>query len=259
MTETSSQEMTATDVHACLDVRWPDDAHLKIREAPQGSSRDGRKIDLLVIHLWQSRGLAVEAVEVKVSVSDFKREIAEPAKTDFWWRHSERFWIAAPADVAKKIIEDMPPTWGLIACYPDGKTRVRVKATKRDRQSFGWQTTVGMLRASADSGFNALQRAEQRGFERGKEQGAKQARSDQPASHQEWQDLNAVEQARGIVENAQKVKEETGIELLGADFRLDRSIGALKILTRHTPEQVTRVLGAQREYLDRIITELGEL
>lgn len=93
-----------------------------------GSSR---RIDVLAVSLWASRGFGVDAVEIKVDRRDYLREIENPAKADPWWRHSNRFWIAAPSTaVADPSL--LPPGWGLLIPSPNSRRfRAVVKAEER--------------------------------------------------------------------------------------------------------------------------------
>lgn len=67
--------MKADEVAVALTRRWPEDRYLHIPEATFNPWRQGTKIDVAVISCWKSLGWEIDAVEVKVSLSDFKREI----------------------------------------------------------------------------------------------------------------------------------------------------------------------------------------
>jgi hypothetical protein len=166
--------MTAADVRDALLARYPGDQYLTIFEAPQGSDRGGRKLDALVVSLWKSRGLAIDGIEIKVSMSDFRRELKEPEKADWWWQRCDRFWIAAPAEIAPKIRAELPPTWGLLACTSKGARQAVAAPRNTERADLGWPTLVGMLRASADAGINALNRERSVGFDQGYEHAKRQ-------------------------------------------------------------------------------------
>lgn len=163
--------MTADQVRACLALRWPDSEYLSIAEAPEDSSRSGRKIDLLVISLWQSRGLQRDAVEIKVSMGDWRRELKRAEKADFWWRHSHRFWLAAPIELAMKIQEEIPSGWGLLGCEFDKAPKTVVKPELHEAADLSWYSLVGVLRAASGCSLTALHRAEQRGRSQGFEEG----------------------------------------------------------------------------------------
>lgn len=161
--------LTAADVREALMGRWPPAEYLHIQEAPTSSDRQGRKIDTLVVTLWKSRGLQLDAVEIKVSMSDWKRELDNPDKADWWWRHAHRFWIAAPADVAKKIKPQLPPNWGLLSVAETGTRALVTPELNAEREPFEWPQVVGLLRATADTGVNVLHREYQRGYSAGVE------------------------------------------------------------------------------------------
>lgn len=185
--------MTAADVRASLALRWPDSEYLSIEEAPQGSDRGGRKLDLLVVSLWRSRGLQVDGVEIKVSLSDWKRELLNAEKADFWWRHTNRFWVAVPAKLVEGVKPDLPPGWGLLSCEPGAAPKIAVRPELRTAEPLSWATTVGVMRAAADSGLSALRRAEEEGRRRGFLEGQKDAirRSQEGVAKKAYDELRA--------------------------------------------------------------------
>lgn len=159
--EEAGEALNSTDIIAALHKLWPDGDYVKVEEAPDSSDRMGRKIDLLAISAWRSRGFEVSAVEVKVSMADAKRELADAAKADFWWRHSDRFWLAVPESMFERVMPDVPETWGLMAVGE--KCRVVIQAPKHKREPLPWHTCIGVMRAGQQCGVNALARARMEG------------------------------------------------------------------------------------------------
>jgi hypothetical protein len=106
--------------------------------SPPGSSR---RCDLLRIGLWPSRGYGIDVHELKVSRSDWLRELDDPAKADAWWPYSSRFWVVAPPKMIRP--EEMPPGWGLME-PPSGAGRRRFKVVVKpeDRQP---KLTIALL------------------------------------------------------------------------------------------------------------------
>ncbi len=203
--------MNAAEVRTALTKRWPDSEYLHIQEAPLDHGRQGRKLDTLVLSLWQSRGHERDGVEIKVSRSDWTREIAQPAKADEWWAHVHRFWIAMPADLALKVRDDgtLPTGWGLLACTLDG-AQVLVKPSRNPNpKPFTWNSTLGLLRASADAGPNALARARADGHSEGLRRGKDQAARE---SGQAWDDKRKAEHA-DLVRRVAEFRELTGIDI----------------------------------------------
>ena len=72
-----------------------------------------RTADALIVSTWPGRGLWVGGVEIKVVLHDWKREIADPAKSEMqqWCKN---WWIAAPKGLIPQA--ELPETWGLIEC-----------------------------------------------------------------------------------------------------------------------------------------------
>lgn len=117
---------------------------------------DARIFDAVSMDLWPSRGLVLHVYEIKVSRSDWQRELGKPEKAEDACKLADRFWIVAPVGCVKD--GELPPLWGLIEVTGDGDTKpwaLRNKVTakalrpgspagrKLDR-SF----VVGMLRAA---------------------------------------------------------------------------------------------------------------
>lgn len=84
-----------------------------------------RTFDAVVIGLWPSRGHELHVIEVKVSRSDWLRELRDPKKADDAASIADRFSVCAPKGVVKR--EELPATWGLLEVMtgPDG-SKLRV-------------------------------------------------------------------------------------------------------------------------------------
>ncbi|HEY3924379.1 MAG TPA: hypothetical protein VGL75_07440 [Acidothermaceae bacterium] len=89
-----------------------------------------RTIDALALSLWESRGHELHGYEVKVSRSDWLRELADPAKADGFIARCDRWWLVAAEGVAKAA--EMPTGWGLLVAQGD-KLRAVVQAPKLPR------------------------------------------------------------------------------------------------------------------------------
>lgn len=78
--------------------------------APVGKRE--RYADALVVSCWPSNGLWVAGIEVKVTRSDWRRELADPAKAAAIQMYCDRWYVAAPADVVP--LDEVPANWGLL-------------------------------------------------------------------------------------------------------------------------------------------------
>ena len=159
--------VTAKDVRAALDKRYGQtsqgrdaEAWIRIHEARAGAGFDGNtgQCDYLAINTWKSRGLQLIGHEIKVSLSDWRAELANPAKADRFARYCRRWWVAAPSDIAAKIKPELPPTWGLLAVSDKLTCREVVAAPAHQPETvpewwwIGWLAQVDRrhTRAAAD-------------------------------------------------------------------------------------------------------------
>jgi len=90
-----------------------------------------RRADLVRIGTWQSRGTGVDVHEIKVSRSDWLRELDDPAKAEAWWPYCNRFWITAPPGIVAPA--ELPPDWGLMELPLSGRRfKVKVPAARKE-------------------------------------------------------------------------------------------------------------------------------
>lgn len=162
-----------------------------------------RTIDALALNLWPSRGLTLDAYEVKVSRSDWTRERKNPQKADDFCRLVDRFWLVAPAGVVHD--GELPPKWGLLEVLGDGEEkpwRLRQKETapllhgRRDPPPLDRGLVVAMLRSipgAVPGGRNQgpvdreVARARDEGHRAGIEHGRRLERAERSASAAEAQ------------------------------------------------------------------------
>jgi hypothetical protein len=72
-----------------------------------------RTIDAVSLGLWPSRGMLLDGYEIKVSRSDWLRELKNPAKAEEFASRVDRLWLVISD---KAIIKDgeLPDNWGLL-------------------------------------------------------------------------------------------------------------------------------------------------
>lgn len=106
---------------------------------PQSPGRGQRRCDLLRVGMWQSRGTGIDVHEIKVSRSDWLRELDSPAKAEAWWPYCSRFWITTPPGIV--VPAELPEGWGLMELPATGR-RFRVVVRAASKQP---ELTVGLL------------------------------------------------------------------------------------------------------------------
>ncbi len=73
-----------------------------------------RTADAFAISCYPSRGLYFIGFEIKISRSDWLKELATPAKAESLQQFCRHWYVAAPKGVL--TLDDVPPTWGYIEC-----------------------------------------------------------------------------------------------------------------------------------------------
>lgn len=158
--------MNAREVKDALRQRYmgagkQSERYVLIEEARSGAGFDGNagQCDLLAINTWPGRGMELIGHEVKVNMSDWKAELEKPEKAERFARYCNRWYVAVPSDLAKKIDHEVPPAWGLLAVSDSGRTREVVKPERRTPEDvpawwwigwLAWAGTNGSAPAGAD-------------------------------------------------------------------------------------------------------------
>ena len=95
-------------------------SHCCILEVPDGTgSQKNRTADAISMSLWPSRGLTISGYEIKISRTDWLKELKNPAKAEWFWSHCDH-WSLVVGD--KSIVRDgeLPDSWGLMVPHGSG-------------------------------------------------------------------------------------------------------------------------------------------
>lgn len=157
--------MRASDViDAIREHLFKPKSHALLQQVRSTTSRmdNGRYADALVMSLWKSRGIWLAGIEVKVSRSDWMRELDNPHKADAIARYCDYWYVATPAGLVKPA--ELPAAWGLIEVNPDAtkKRRARIasaatRASVTDAPDIGFLASI--LRNASEGQQNLLQSA----------------------------------------------------------------------------------------------------
>jgi hypothetical protein len=121
--------------------RWAFATHVR----DQAGWHASRTLDAVAMDTWMSSGLALHGYEVKVSRSDWLRELAEPAKAEAFLRFVDYFWIAAPKGIVRE--GELPDGWGLLETT--GRAlRCSVKARRGESKPLDRSFVASLLRAA---------------------------------------------------------------------------------------------------------------
>ena len=104
--------MTAAEIRQRLERHWHDYICLNELRMATGFKVSSRMIDMFLIHPFPSRECERIAVEIKVSRSDFMREIRAPKKRRRARALATYFYFATPVGLVKP--KEVPRDCGLI-------------------------------------------------------------------------------------------------------------------------------------------------
>jgi hypothetical protein len=151
--------MTTPELAALVRARFHPPEYAVLEEVPDATGYSkSRTADALVMGLWPSRGLELHGCELKVSRSDWLRELKNPAKAEAFVPFCDRWWLVA-GDAEIVQAGELPPTWGLLAAK-GGRLAVVVEAPKLEPQAPTRALLASLLRQVAAGVPNATIEAE---------------------------------------------------------------------------------------------------
>jgi len=104
---------TTPELKAALAKKFKAPEHSLLWEVGDATGAAQRRwADAVIMSLWPSRGLELWGVELKVSRSDWKRELENPAKAEKIAAFCDRWWVMAPDGVVP--VDEVPKAWGLM-------------------------------------------------------------------------------------------------------------------------------------------------
>jgi hypothetical protein len=135
----------------------------QVRNATGYSRAVTRTADAIVMSLWPSRGLTLSGFEIKVSKSDWKKELDDPEKAEEISRFCDRWYVAAPTGLVN--VADLPPTWGLFEAGEKKLTLAREAQIAKEVQPVT-RGFLGALLRAATTGVMPKSEIEDRARER---------------------------------------------------------------------------------------------
>lgn len=128
----SSVQLTAVEVADYLErTRYGGDQWVvfrEVRNATGFAKKTERYADMLAVSVWPSRGIYLEGLEIKVSRSDWLKELRNPQKADAFFDYCRHWFVAAPKGVVEK--SEVPAAWGFIEL-----TAKRHRTVKQPREN----------------------------------------------------------------------------------------------------------------------------
>lgn len=146
--EPTFPKLRTEQVRAALRTRFCQPEWALFFEVADGTGASQRRwADAMAMNMWGSRGLALHGFEIKVSRSDWKRELANPAKAESIAGLCDFWSIVAPKGMIP--LDELPPGWGLLEVDSDLKITQRVTGPKNPDPAMLTRSFVASLLRSA--------------------------------------------------------------------------------------------------------------
>lgn len=138
------------EVFKRLDKVFPSGAFILLPQVRNqtGYSRRVRTADALAVSVWPSRGLYFAGIEIKVSKSDWKHELADAEKSAEIQRFCQRWYAAVPEGLVD--MGEVPATWGLIEVSEKG-ARISKPAPELQAKPVSMAFVCSVLRAMSEA------------------------------------------------------------------------------------------------------------
>ena len=204
-----------------------------IEEAPDGSDFGGRRCDLIAMGVWRSTNDQIIGHEVKVSRSDWVRELQQPENSDAFIPYCHRWYIVAASGIVKP--GELRGSWGLIEAAKNGRS-IRIRK-----------------QADLNSNVKPLTRRMTSTWMRRVSQGASEdlIRSRVKAALEERKAVESINVSRNhdryeqLLERVDKFEKASGISL-SREWQLGKIAEAIRVMGTMDPEKLRGQLESHR-------------
>lgn len=172
---------------------------LEVANGTGGHQR--RYADAVSMNMYPSRGLEIHGFEIKISRSDWLRELKSPVKAESVFQYCDRWWLVAAENVLKD--GELPVTWGHLE-FKNGKLRQVTAAPKLAPVAIDRSFMAALMRRSGQVGDEEL-----RAIIEKETAGIREREKNRVDREIE----RRTERAARLAKRADEIKELTGIDL----------------------------------------------
>jgi len=113
-------KVTTAQLQELLAQKYPRDRYALFFDVPDNvGTNQRRRADAIAIGCWNSVGHLIDGFELKVSRSDWLREVQSVTKADPFIERCDRWWLVT-ADTSIANLEEIPACWGWMAVTKGG-------------------------------------------------------------------------------------------------------------------------------------------
>lgn len=160
MTTKSEKMWASTVLRSLCGPKGPlgPPAHASLYEVANSTGfAANRFADAIVVSCWPSRGLWFGGLEVKVSRTDWLRELKDPAKSHAIQKWCSYWWVATAEGVVRE--GEVPETWGWYEVNSKGKSKLRKAAPQLTPEPPSVAFVASLLRNAANATEAVAQQA----------------------------------------------------------------------------------------------------
>lgn len=125
----------------------------EVANATGGAAR--RSADAIAMGLWPSRGLSLQGFEIKVSRSDWRSEMKNPAKAEEIAQFCRHWWIVTPPGIVQE--GELPEGWGLYEVQANGLRCVKQAPVNDDVVPITMAFLAALLRRASEHAAKELE------------------------------------------------------------------------------------------------------
>lgn len=135
--------MNTEQVRALLRKRFAAPEWALMEEVAPSTGGGTGYADAVAMNLWKSRGYIVFGMEIKISRSDWLRELKKPAKAESVFHYCDGWYVVALPGVIKE--GELPVTWGYLEVH-GSKIVEKIKAPKLEARPLDRPFLASLMR-----------------------------------------------------------------------------------------------------------------
>ena len=157
------KKITSETIKLALRTHFAPPAYATFYEVSNDTGTKARTwTDVVVVGIWPSTGQEIVGIEIKVSRSDWLREVKNPAKTSPMFNNCDRFYLACPSGMVPA--SEVPQNWGVLH-FDGSRIKVAKKAPPLEPQPLSRGLMAAILRRAGAATDSLVSVAVQRALE----------------------------------------------------------------------------------------------
>jgi hypothetical protein len=235
-----------------LADKYPRDRYALFFDVPDNVGTNAhRRADAIAVGCWKSVGHMIEGFELKVSRSDWLREVASVTKADPFIERCDRWWLVTSSPAIAKM-EEIPACWGWMAVTKGG-LRVQRPAPRLAQDNPNYihrMFAVGILRKLQEDMTKAPEVAQMI-------LAAHEKREAEIEQRVKWKTEHNARRVTELEGRIAKFEAESGLKIddwrLGNVAKLAKAIDDLTTLGGSNWDRIGHELAAQEKTLGHLI------